>query len=53
MGDKTGIEWTDATWNPLVGCSIVSPGCTHCYAMGESARQIRCADGLKRETAHA
>lgn len=33
MGDKTGIEWTDATWNPLAGCSIVSPGCTNCYAM--------------------
>lgn len=33
MGDKTGIQWTDATWNPTVGCSIVSPGCTNCYAM--------------------
>jgi protein gp37 len=33
MGDNTGIEWTDATWNPIVGCSIVSPGCTNCYAM--------------------
>ena len=29
----TGIEWTDETWNPLVGCSVVSPGCTNCYAM--------------------
>ncbi|HZQ01376.1 MAG TPA: phage Gp37/Gp68 family protein [Reyranella sp.] len=29
----TRIEWTDATWNPTVGCSIVSPGCTNCYAM--------------------
>lgn len=33
MGDKTGISWTDATWNPVVGCSIVSPGCKNCYAM--------------------
>jgi protein gp37 len=33
MGDNTGIEWTDATWNPIVGCSVVSPGCTNCYAM--------------------
>ncbi len=33
MGDKTGIEWTDATWNPITGCSVVSPGCTNCYAM--------------------
>lgn len=32
MGDKSGIEWTDATWNPVVGCSKVSPGCAHCYA---------------------
>ena len=33
MPDRTGIEWTDATWNPLSGCSVVSPGCTNCYAM--------------------
>lgn len=37
MADKTGIEWCDATWNPTVGCSIVSPGCTHCYAMKAAA----------------
>jgi protein gp37 len=35
---KTGIEWTGATWNPVVGCSIVSPGCTNCYAMKMAAR---------------
>ena len=29
---KTGIEWTDRTWNPVTGCDKVSPGCTHCYA---------------------
>jgi protein gp37 len=28
----TAIEWTDATWNPVTGCSKVSPGCAHCYA---------------------
>jgi len=28
----TGIEWTDTTWNPVSGCSKVSPGCAHCYA---------------------
>lgn len=33
MADKTGISWTDATWNPVRGCSIVSSGCTRCYAM--------------------
>jgi len=32
MADKTGIEWTDATWNVLYGCSRVSPGCENCYA---------------------
>lgn len=29
---KTGIEWTDKSWNPVTGCNKVSPGCTHCYA---------------------
>lgn len=38
MADKSAIEWTDATWNPIVGCSILTPGCTHCYAMGMAAR---------------
>lgn len=33
MAEKTGILWTEATWNPTVGCSLVSPGCTRCYAM--------------------
>ena len=32
------IEWTDATWNPVAGCTIVSPGCTNCYAMRMAAR---------------
>ena len=32
MSDKTAIEWTDATWNPVTGCTEVSPGCDHCYA---------------------
>lgn len=32
MADKTGIEWTEATWNPVTGCDKVSPGCAHCYA---------------------
>ncbi|MCX7363572.1 MAG: phage Gp37/Gp68 family protein [Alphaproteobacteria bacterium] len=33
MAINSSIEWTDATWNPTVGCSLVSPGCTNCYAM--------------------
>ena len=32
MSGKTGIEWTDATWNPIRGCSRVSEGCRNCYA---------------------
>jgi protein gp37 len=32
MSDNSKIEWTDATWNPVRGCTKVSPGCTHCYA---------------------
>ena len=32
MGDRSAIEWTDATWNPVRGCTKVSPGCKHCYA---------------------
>lgn len=33
MSDKTAIEWTERTWNPVTGCDRVSPGCDHCYAM--------------------
>lgn len=32
MSDRSGIEWTDATWNPVRGCSKISPGCKFCYA---------------------
>ena len=32
MSDKSAIEWTDATWNPVTGCTKISPGCAHCYA---------------------
>jgi protein gp37 len=32
MAVKSNIEWTDATWNPVRGCTKISPGCTHCYA---------------------
>ncbi|WP_235559420.1 DUF5131 family protein, partial [Microbacterium sp. Leaf351] len=33
MPRKTGIEWTEVTWNPTTGCDRVSPGCDHCYAL--------------------
>src|SRR5437868_3341860 len=32
MADRSTIEWTDATWNPVRGCTKISPGCAHCYA---------------------
>jgi protein gp37 len=32
VSDKSSIEWTEATWNPVTGCTKVSPGCAHCYA---------------------
>jgi protein gp37 len=38
MSDKSKIEWTDATWNPVRGCTKVSPGCLHCYAETFSER---------------
>lgn len=38
MADKTGIAWTDATWNPIRGCSKVSAGCKNCYAEKVAAR---------------
>lgn len=38
MSDDTGIEWTDATWNPIRGCSRVSEGCRNCYAERVAAR---------------
>lgn len=38
MSGRTGIQWTEETWNPARGCSRVSPGCEHCYAEGIAAR---------------
>ena len=38
MAGLSDIEWTDATWNPVTGCAMVSPGCTNCYAMRMAAR---------------
>src|SRR6266487_4260721 len=38
MADKSHIEWTEATWNPVTGCTKVSPGCKHCYAERLAAR---------------
>lgn len=51
---ETQIEWTDATWNPVAGCSIVSAGCTNCYAMAMAKRldamRIEKYEGLTRRS---
>lgn len=41
MSEQTGIEWTDSTWNPWIGCHKVSPACAHCYAEREMMRYGR------------
>ena len=38
MSSYSSIEWTDATWNPVTGCTQVSPGCDHCYALAFAER---------------
>jgi protein gp37 len=38
MATNSSIEWTEATWNPVVGCTVISPGCTNCYAMRMARR---------------
>lgn len=50
MAGLSDIEWTDATWNPVSGCTIVSPGCTNCYAMRMAARLQAMGHGSYRET---
>jgi protein gp37 len=53
MADNTKIEWTDATWNPITGCSVVSPGCTNCYAMrlaGTRLKHVESRKGLTRDS---
>ncbi|MGH6875927.1 MAG: DUF5131 family protein [Rhizomicrobium sp.] len=41
MGYPTNIEWTDATWNPVGGCSIASPGCGPCYAQQLAGTRLK------------
>jgi len=40
MSDKSAIEWTEATWNPITGCTRVSEGCTNCYAEQLAATRL-------------
>ncbi|WP_022699381.1 DUF5131 family protein [Euryhalocaulis caribicus] len=41
MAESSSIEWTDATWNIVTGCDVVSPGCTNCYAMKLAGTRLR------------
>jgi len=41
MPQRTGIEWTDSTWNPVTGCTQVSSGCDHCYALTLAHRLLK------------
>ena len=41
MGAKSGIEWTDATWEPVTGCTLVSDGCRNCYAAALAAGRMQ------------
>lgn len=49
MSDKTGINWTNASWNPILGCDRVSPGCDSCYAISQA--RIRAANPNPRVAA--
>ncbi|MGD0882268.1 MAG: phage Gp37/Gp68 family protein [Acidimicrobiales bacterium] len=46
MADRSGIEWTEATWNPTTGCDRTSPGCDHCYAL-TLARRLKAIGQVK------
>lgn len=48
MSDHSAIEWTEATWNPVVGCDQVSPGCAHCYAKTQHDRRHKAVTNGKR-----
>ena len=47
MSQKTNIEWTDVTWNPVTGCNKVSAGCKHCYAMAAGKKSNGYENGFK------
>ena len=45
MAQKSEIEWTDATWNPVTGCTKIGPGCDNCYAeLTSKASTCACGD---------
>jgi hypothetical protein len=47
VSDGSSIQWCDATWQPVVGCTRVSAGCDNCYAIG-TVHRFRKADGLTK-----
>ncbi|MFF2411807.1 DUF5131 family protein [Streptomyces sp. NPDC058092] len=49
MADKTGIEWTEQTWNPTTGCDRLSPGCDNCYAL-TMAKRLKGMGAAKYQT---
>src|SRR5688572_1637711 len=51
MAQGSSIEWTDATWNPVAGCTPVSPGCLNCYAARMALRLERMPNGTGRKYA--
>lgn len=52
MGEKSQIEWTDATWNPWVGCHRLSPACAHCYMFRDRERYGQNPDVVLRTSEH-
>jgi protein gp37 len=49
MTDRSAIEWTQATWNPVTGCDRISPGCQHCYAL-TLAKRLKAMGQAKYQT---
>lgn len=49
MADKSRIEWTDATWNPITGCAPISEGCANCYAKREAEGRLRGKHGYPQD----
>jgi len=55
MADKSKIRWTEATWNPITGCSVVSAACKNCYAMKLAGTRLQhhpSRVGLTQDTAN-
>lgn len=53
MSDKSGIAWTQATWNPITGCTKVSQGCKNCYAERDRKRLAAASHGVSEHMAES